>query len=354
MSFDTAVSGLILVNHPMDDPDARAGRLRAIQQHRYGQPVQLDLPFWGGKTLRGAINAYLSSCTDGLSDATIKEYGERGDWLVRELGELIPLEDITFVRLEGLCRRFRGVLRNNTVKKRLTFLIMVLKHAQARGELEDVPPLPRLKKDPDSAKDVLHTVEEWKAFREFVPPGRFRDLYDLGFWTGQHKAELKSMRAWMLDPERPIHDEQNNVVGHGMWLRRNQKNKVEPVWLPMEPELLAVAKQLLARKPLRDELLVGSVWNDRRTFHQAADRAAAAGYEIPRVSLIDLRRSFGSMLIGRERPLEYVRLALGHKGAMAEAFVAGAKGPMAVRPNTATLHYIRPTPALTAQGVTRK
>jgi integrase len=337
-----------------DDPPARASSLRAIPSHRYGAPVQLDLPFWGGRTLQGAGNVYLANCTDGLSDATLKEYGERLDWLVRELGELTPLEDITFVRLEGLCRRFRGVLRNVTVKKRLTFLLMVMKHARARGEFTgQVPELPRLKKDSES-RDVLHTVEQWKAFREFLAPGRFRDLYDLAFWTGQHKADLRSMKAWMLDVDRPVHNEKGEEVGRGMWLRRNQKNQVEPVWLPMEPELVVIARQLLAARPLRDDLLVGEFWNDRRTFHQAADRAVAAGYEIPRCSLTDLRRSFASMLIGRERPLEYVRLALGHKGAMADAFISGARGPMAVRPNVATTHYIRSTPALAAQGVTRK
>lgn len=326
----------------------------SVVQHRYGAPVQLELAFWGGSTLRGAINTYLAQCTDGLSDATVKEYGERGDWLVRELGELTPLAELTYVRLEALIRRFRGVLRNNTVKKRLTFLVLVLKHAQARGELDDVPALPRIRKDADSARETVHTTEQWKAFREFLPPGSFRDAYDLFFWTGHHTADLVTMRAWMLDPGREIRDEAGQVVGHGMWLRRNSKNRVEPVWLPMEPELVAVAGELLARKPLRDDLLVGRLWNLRRTFHMAADRAVAAGYEIPRCSPIDLRRSFASMLVGRERPVEYVRLGLGHKGEMSGAFVAGAKGPMAVRPNTATLHYIRSTPALTVQGLSRR
>lgn len=314
----------------------------------------MELAFWGGRTLRGAINTYLAQCTDGLSDATLKEYGERGDWLVRELGELMPLTDITFVRLEGLCRRFRGVLANETMKKRLRFLLLVLKYAHTRGDLvEEPPPIPRLKKD-TAPRDVVHTVEQWKAFREFIPPGRFRDFYDLAFWTGQHTADLETMKVWMLDLDRPVRDEKGEEVGRGMWLRRNQKNDVEPVWLPMEPELVVIARQLLARGQLADNLVLGKGWNYRRYFHMAADRAAAAGYEIPRCSPIDLRRSFGSMLIGRERPLEYVRLALGHKGVMAPAFVAERAGPMAQRPNVATTHYIRVTPALASQGVTRK
>lgn len=306
--------------------------------------MQLELSYWGPTTLRGAIADFMARRTDDLAEATIVDYRERAAWLLRELGELTPIASLTFGFLDDFARRFRGVIRNVTVKKRLVFLRAVLKYAHARGLLEHVPALPRLKNDGE-ARTTLHTVEQWQVFRSYVPPGRFRKFYDLGFWTLHHTHDLFSMERWMLAPDRPYHDEAGNELGRGCFWRRNHKNRrCQGCWVPMQPELKLLARDILFDVPaIVIQPIIGRLWNVRRTLHMAADRAMADGHDIPRISPIDLRRSGASMLSGRGYPTEAVRIILGHEGGDSRT-----QGGESTQPSTATRHYMRPTPALLA------
>jgi hypothetical protein len=289
-----------------------------------------------------------SPATEGLAEATITDYWERATWLLQEFGEATDIAEITYDRMEAVWRKWRGVIRNVTVKKRFIVLMAALKLAHARGRLDRVPTPPDLKHD-GQARTTVHTVAQWEAFREFMPPGRYRDIYDLGVWTGHHISDLFTLERWHLDPDKPVLDERGKEVARGMFWRRNAKNasgqrKVEPIWVPMEPELALLSRDILARTPpLKNALVVGKTWNVRRTLHMAADRAAAAGYEIPRCSPNDLRRSYSSMLIGRGYHAQYVRIALGHQGEFA------ADGKRVLRPTTADRHYFQVTPALLSQ-----
>jgi hypothetical protein len=317
---------------------------------RYGAPVQLELAFSAGRDLRGAIADFMARMTDGLADGTLDDYRERSLWLLREFGEGTDIAAIDYDAIVAVVDRCRGTLKNTTMKKRLTFLVAVLKLAKKRKRLGELPDLPRLVDDSEPGHK-LHTVADWNVMRTFLPSGPWRRLYDLAFWTGHHNIDLFSMQRWMLDLEREIQDEAGNVIARGAFWRRNKKvRKCKPIFVNMQPELAMACREWIDEVPSNPKaLVVGKLWNTRRTLHMAADRAVAAGHEnITRISLRDLRRSFASMLTGRGYPGEYVRIMLGHEGANSRA-----QGGESTRPSIATRHYFRATPALISLGVPR-
>lgn len=309
--------------------------------------MQLELAFYGPYSVRTTIDRYMLRQSEDLAEGTMDDYRERRTWVFREIGENRDIRSITYDFLDALVRKNRGILRNTTVKRRLIFLVAAMKFARTRGLDVRIPELPRLKND-GMPRTSLHTVDQWQIYRTYLPKGPFRRFYDLGFWTLHHTQDLFSMQRWMLDPDKPVLDESGKEIARGMFWRRNQKNRrCEPCWINMQPEFALLSRELLSEvPPLREAPIVGRLWNLRRTLHMAADRATADGYDIPRVSPIDLRRSGASMLTGRGYPVEYARIVLGHQGETSRI-----QGGISTRPSIATTHYLRPTPALIARGV---
>lgn len=316
--------------------------------------MQYELELWGKYALRSAIERFMRHNTDGLAQGTIVDYWERSDWLMAELGEGRDIRTISFLLLERLKQRARDVLchRNVTIKKRFDHLRRVMRFAKACGLDVDVPEKSRLPYDGRHI-ETLHTVEQWRVFRGFVPPGKFRKLYDLAFWTLQHVPDILAMERRHLEVDRPFYREDGSLATVGGYWRvntKNRKRRVKPLWFPMEPEFRGLVPELFEDVPARPEaLIIGPLWNVRRALDTAFDRATAAGHDIPRPTPNDLRRSGASMLIGRGHLSEYVRVALGHVGEL-PANLATASGRLAQRPNTATRHYYRPTPALLTSG----
>lgn len=166
-------------------------------------------------------------------------------------------------------------------------------------------------------------------------------------------ANLFKLRREDLDLYRPVKDGAGNTVATGMYQRHSQKNGVPPVWLPFQPEAAIVAREMLIDVPgPGPTLLVGKLWNVRRTFHAAADRAIADGHlDMPKVSPNDLRRSFASMLEGRGYLPGFIRISLGHKGAVPSD--SSITGRLAARATVLETNYLRATPALVSSGVSR-
>jgi integrase len=216
-----------------------------------------------------------------------------------------------------------------TVSKRINFLRWCLAYAHDRGLAPQPPRCPRLRND-GQVRAGLHTVAQWELFRQHVPPGRFRKLYDIGFWTGQHMPDVMSMTRAMLTADS--------------FYRRNQKyRRCVAGWMPLQPEAALIVRELLEDVgPAPEALIAGRAWNLKRTWDMAADRAVAAGLDVPRVTPTDLRRSCASMLTARGWDLQAVRIFLGH--ATSDGRVMGGKGEM--RPTVAERHYIMGTPGL--------
>jgi len=299
--------------------------------------MQLELDLWGASTVRGAIVAFFALKTEGLAEGTMDDYRERAWWCLEEFGEQAPLSSLTFDRLHAAVRSNREELANVTIKKRLDFLRWVVALAVERGHAERVPMFPKLRSDARVCSN-LHTVSDWERFRAYLPPGPFRRAYDLGFWTGQHlRAEVCSMQRWMLDPEHIEYEEK------GCFWRRNRKyRRCVPGWIPAQPELLLIHRELVEGLPARrDALIVGRLWNVQRTLNMAWTRAVAAGEDVPRVTPTDLRRSFASMLSARGWTTPAVRIALGHAGE-----IQPGSPSLSSRPSTATRHYMFAAPGL--------
>lgn len=312
-----------------------------------GAPTQLELPFVA-RSLRACVSAYLSSQAAFISDATAGDYAGRAAWVLRELGEHTPIDLVTFDALDRVVSRARRVLKDVTIKKRLVFLRAALKLAHERGQLDRVPALPKLKND-GSPGGAVHTVEQWQVVRQHLPEGWVRDFYDVAFWTGLRLSALFELRRQDLDPERPVLDEKGEELDRGMYLRPADKELAE-LWIPMQPELRLLAKDILRRTPPQPVALIfGRRYNVHRHLQMAVSRASAAtGEPIPDVSPNRLRSSYASMLIGRGYTSQWVRLAMGHRG---EYFQRPGDGALRVaRPTVGERHYIQPTPALMAQG----
>ncbi len=321
-------------------------RLRHRSTH-----IQMDLPFYPAGSLHHALGAYLAHQTEGLAEATLSDYRDRSKWLIGILGPGTPLTAITYLRLERVAREYglrssqRGLM-DVTIKRRLVFLRAAMRYAAMCGYFprDSIPELPRLKDD-GLARRSYHTIEQWRGFRAELAPGPTRRFADLGMWTGHHTHDLESFEWWMLDPERPITDGEGQQVGVGMFWRRNHKNKRSTgVWFPMEPEFREIVLGWFADGQCGDAAakVVGKVWNKHKSFAVACDRAGA-----PRVSPIDLRRSYATTLVGRGYPHEYVRQALGHEGETSRT-AGGATG----KPSTASRHYLVAGPALWSQWST--
>lgn len=300
--------------------------------------MQLELSLWSPTCLRSIITDYLARQAEHIADGTLVDYQERARWLLRELGEATEASELTFVALERLADRCRGLLRNVTISKRLNFLRWCLAYAKDRELVASVPRCPRLRNDAQ-VRTGRHTLEQWRLFRAHVPPGRFRKLYDLGFLTGQHMPDMMSMQRWMLDPDCAT------FPGYrGAFWRRNRKyRRCVPCWMPMQPEMRLLVFELLEDVgPAPDAVIVGRTWNMKRTWDMAADRAAAAGQDVPRVTPTDLRRSASSLLAERGWSLQAIRIFLGH--ATDDGRVMGGAGER--RPSVAERHYLWPTPGL--------
>lgn len=306
--------------------------------------MQLDLPFFGTHTVRGCLLAYLATQCDHVADATRRDYEDRAAWLMKALGEATNINVITLEVLERLVMRYgpKGEgLMLTTLRKRLTFLLAALKYAHERGALAILPPLPRrqLKDDGRPRKSFLTPEQYDERFRPQMPPGPFRRVCDVGFWTGMHTYDLFGALCGWFRPDEPFIGPGGEVLGPGQYLRHNHKNpRCAPVWLPMEPEFALIMRGIRAELGARwtpHAFLVGKVWNLGRTMAAASDRA-----QLPRVAPIDLRRSFATMLVGRGYPNEYVRHALGHEGEYSRAT------GRTLRPSTATRHYLQFTPGL--------
>lgn len=323
------------------------------RQPRSGTFVQLDLPFFGPRSVRATLDHFMAIQTDGCAEATLGDYQDRVVWLLREFGEMTDIATIGFDGLQRIVSRWKGVILNVTIKKRLALFRRALRLAQQRGLLAAVPDMPRLRNDSED-KMAFQTPEQWEVLRGYLPPqGGHRRLYDLGFWTGMRLGNLFKLRRDDFDLYRPVIDGAGTKVATGMYQRHSDKNGVAPVWLPMQPELALVAREMLIDVPgPGPTLLVGKLWNVRRTFHAAADRAIADGHlDMTKVSPNDLRRSFATMLEGRGYLPGFVRIALGHKGGVPVDF--SQTGRLAARATVLETHYLRNSPALISSGVSR-
>ena len=318
--------------------------------------MQLDLPLWPCGTLRGALTTYLAAVVDKIAIATQKDYQDRADWLCACLGDVTPLEQVTFARIEKLVKdhgpKGRGLMMV-TLRKRLRLLRAAMLYAADHGMLEHarVPRLPPQLHDDGRRGQDFYTVEEFQRFREFVPDGAYRRFFDLGFWTGHHSHDIRRYKRQWLDPDYPWVDEAGKILSVGRYWRENHKNKrSKGVWLPMEREFAELARRWLETNPQWSDAspIVGRLWVNK-VVHEAV---AASG--LPYVSPnLGMRRSFATMLASRQWPPEYIRQALGHEG---EAWIErGQRGPRVhtSRPTTATSHYLRPSPDMVRRVLSR-
>lgn len=305
---------------------------------------QLELPLFPRGTVGGALAAYLASETEGLADATMRDYRDRAQWLCAVFGADRALASVGYAHLHDVVAhhgpRSPCGLLCVTLKKRLVLLRAAWRFARAMGWTPSDPPaLPRLQSDGERRREIL-TCAQWPLFRDQLLAGPTRRLAELCWWCGLHTSDAFTARLSWFDVAHVW-----PWGGRGRWLRYNSKNKrCEPAWFPMEPGLFEAAEGWHRELgPSLEALVAGRVWSVGRSFAAAAERA-----EVPRVAPIDLRRSFASRLLGAGYDDEYVRQAMGHVAPV------GRDGHSRCRPTVLHQHYAVITPELLARAGCKK
>lgn len=315
--------------------------------------MQLELPLYPTNSLKAAVDAYLMERAEYIAEATVTDYGERARWLYRAFGgEMRKLDTIKYDDLRRAEREWgpRGKgLMLCTVRKRIVFLLAVMKLAAARGIMRSdaVPPLPQIASD-SRRKERFLTLTEYQQLR-LALTDRMRALVDCAFWTLSHRFDLWTMQRWMLDPGYTWLDGDGKAVWTGRWWRRNHKNKrCVPCWIPAEKEFLPIMRVILAEPGSRDGLVVGRVASYAKALHVACDRC-----EIPPCSLMSMRHSGATLLMERTGAnYEFVRLVLGHEGAVSASSDGRYRGTQ--DPTVLTRHYLHASPDSLLSGVLKR
>lgn len=315
--------------------------------------MQLELGFWPSGCVRSVLMDFLAMRAESIVEESRIDYLVRLDWLCEALGPATPADAVTFSVLERVARAARPVLADRTIRMRLQFWAGAMEYAHLRGVVTTGrPKLPPWLNGATKPMHDYYTPSQFAEFRMALPPGRVRSFADLAFWTGMHTRDVESTARWMLQPDHVF----EGTETRGRWWRRNHKGKkIEDTWIPMEPELRALALAWLAERGAPNALICGVVNNKAKFFQLAAVRT-----ELPRIRPnLGLRASHSSELLARGYSYEYVRLVLGHRGEIrAVERTAGADGkpptdgssppggPRAVtmRPSVLSGHYLRPTP----------
>lgn len=312
--------------------------------------MQLELALWPSNSLKAAVDAYLRERAEYIAEATVVDYGERARWLFRAFGgEMRRLDTIKYDDLRTAEREWgpRGKgLMLCTVRKRIVFLLAIMKLAAARGIIgkDAVPPLPQIASD-SRRKERFLTLNEYQQLR-LSSTDRMRTLIDLAFWTLHHRHDLWTMQRWMLDPTHRWLDDEGNVKWVGRYWRRNHKNKrCQPCWIPAEKEFVPIMQAILAEPGSRDGLVVGRVSSYAKALKAACDRC-----EIPPCSLMAMRHSQATLLLERTQSnYEYVRLVMGHEGAVSQSPDGRYHGTD--DPTVLTRHYCHASPDSLLSGV---
>lgn len=293
--------------------------------------------------MRAVLVDYLAMLAESIAEDTREnDYRVRLEWLIGQLGESTPAAAVTFSGLEAIARQARPILMDVTIKRRLRFWRAAMVYAAKRGVVawEAVPELPPWLKDDRKVHSDFYTPAQFAAFRLALPPGPTRRWADIAFWSGMHSYDIVRMRRQDIEPGFAW----EGSAERGRFLRRNHKNRrCEPTWIPCESEFAALADEWLKERGRPDEMLVGRVWNLRRSFQLAASRA-----DLPPVRPnLGLRASYSTMLLSRGHSYEFVRLALGHAGEVrANVGIDGVARASTGRPTTLTRHYLRPNPEI--------
>jgi hypothetical protein len=304
--------------------------------------MQLELAYWPRDCVRSVLNEYVRMRSRGVCSETLdRDYACRVDWLLEALGELTPADEVDFVALEAAARKYRGILKDVTMKKRFSFWRSAVMLA-AKRKLVSKDAIPDLPPDllNDAAKMEDHyTPAEFRQFALAVPPGRFRRLAHLSMLTGMHTIDLDETARRHFEPDFVWAGSELR----GRWLRRCTKNVrrgVRACWCPMEPELREMAIEWLSQPGDPDHLIVGPLYNVDRTFEAAAARAG-----LPKIRKnLGFRASHAAMLLARGYNYEYVRIILGHVGEVSAETIEGHLVARAKRPTTLSRHYLRPSP----------
>lgn len=309
--------------------------------------MQLELRWFAPGSVRAVLTDYLAMRSENITAETREhDYRVRAEWLLDVLGEATLATDIDYVRMEAAARRDRDVLRDVTIRKRLAFWRSAVDYAAMRRvvPLDAVPQLPPWLRDDGRRGTDFYTLGQFQEFRLALPPGRFRRFADLCFWSAMHTVDIAQTARRHLEPDHVW----DGTEARGRWWRRNHKNlrvrgkqaRIQPCWVPMEPELRELAAEWLAEPGHPDQLLLGPMNNVRRTFVAAAERANLN----PVRANLGLRASHSSLLLARGYSYEYVRIVLGHVGEVQARQVGEHLVARAVKHGTTLSHYMRPSP----------
>lgn len=302
--------------------------------------MQLELPKIGEGRLRESIRWLLDHECDGITEETReRDYRFRAEWCLKTFGDC-RLEELTG---RAGYERLRKVIQENkenekgsknvTIKKKLEFLLRVLKFAANRELIERsrIPELPQLAND-GVPKNAFHTYDQYKRFRAALPTPRHRIYSDVGWWTGMRREDLETTIKEWVDPWRPFTDERGKTISIGcFWLRNTKRRNFTPYWVPMDEEFKRCVKEFYEAFPMAaSDLITGKFSKPARWMDPASLRSGT-----PRITPHCWRRSRQTYLESKGVALSDIAYAVG----------AASTGVMKA-------HYLRPTPSTLRRLIT--
>lgn len=261
-------------------------------------------------TLQPCLETAIASLWDS-TPATRAYRLQHVAWLVAAFGDC-PLGDITYARISDWIgsELARGLARNS-VHKRLGTLALALRDAHKRGKLDKMPDLPRIKTGYVPRSTHLLRDEYPKVRRHLLP--HWQIYADLCVYTAMHTSDIEGMTWADFDGSR--------------FLRRNTKNRAQPVWLPAPGALCESLTSHRTKASASDTDLICRPWpHASRDLTHAAKLAGVHKKLCP----LDLRRTFATWWVESGADFHALKTYMGHskRSIMAETVYAQCTAKM--------------------------
>jgi integrase len=205
---------------------------------------------------------------------TRQMHADHGRYLIAYFGD-VPLNGIRYPQLREYVtdEKSRGRAKE-TIRKRLSTLKMALREGLAHEVIDRLPDFPLIKQE-RRPKEGFWTLTQWEAAHLANDDDEFRTWVACNWWFGLHTSDNNRLRWQDID------------LAAATWVRRNTKNKVEPLKLPLPNRLLAILaeRHALIQPHPRDLVCGHSMGHPNRALRELAERAG-----IPPVSPIEAGR----------------------------------------------------------------
>lgn len=259
------------------------------------------------------IDLYLDhKHAEGLAAKTVKNYGK----LLNHFGKFLKKDPYANQINQQMIEAFVSARRAaecmpKTIRNEVFILVGLFKWAM-EGNYVTVNPLQRFKKPRRVVYDAPRylTYEQYLALKAAIKNPLFSDIVDFYLLTGIRREEGKRLTSESFDFE-------------AMTLTVYQSKQGTTKRIPISPDLLQVARRLIARVKPGEPIIPLHVSRLTGNFAAARDKA-----KLPEsLTFHSLRHCFGSWLAAAGVDMRMIQELIGHRDATSTAIYVHAFDP---------------------------